>query len=212
VDHLPAVAQTVTELWALGVVPPLEELLRDTLDTPLVGRLLALLPVLLDPSAAFATTLFPAGVAPLSWDTIVPLLPALLGPGEDGPAPVEALHPLLVEILPSDALWVLVERAGVLLDDPEASIRGALDGLPAVLDADPYLVARMDIAAALDDLGPLRWAMIVAERPELAVAITGPAPDGPGPLPTLTAWVAGGTLETLLSTLQALSTLAPEPA
>lgn len=215
IDHVAALCDTVTNLWAAGLVPPLEELLRDVILTTAVADVVDLLPVLLDPGAHYAGVAFPEGAAPPSLDTLWVAARAALTPGDDGAVPLDTLSPLFPPLLDHEDTWLVVDRLAALLAEPAALSRGLLADLGGALgDAlreDPSLPAADTVANGLDDLSTLRPLLVMVEAEGLREATLATSTEQPGPLPTLTLWTMDGTFAVLIDTVDVLLTLLPTP-
>lgn len=215
VDHVAALCDTVTNLYAAALLPPLEELLRDVILTTAVADVVDLVPVLLDPSAHYAGVELPEGASPPSVDTLWVAARAALTAGEDGTVPLDTLSPLLPPLLGDDQTWLCLDRLAALLAEPAALSRGLLTDLGGALgDAlreDPSLPAADTLADGLEDLSSLRPVLVMLEGEGLREATLSTSTELTGPLPTLTVWTMDGTFAVLIDTVDVLLTLLPSP-
>jgi hypothetical protein len=210
--QLPALVDTIGEAHALGLVPPVEELLRDTAATALVGDLVDLLPTLLEPLDYHDAAYFPAGIQPLdltlAWDTLAVLLTAD-GTGE---TPLTGVAGPVRTALNQSGTWAALGTLGGLLGEPDALTRGALGQLGALCGADPALDALDTLADTLEDDAIVRPLLVVVEADALRDALAHTEIAQEGPVPFTARLVHGGTLAVLLDTLDLLTTLLSEDA
>jgi len=202
-DHIPDLVDTLGALYGSGLLPPVEELVRDTADAPLVSDVVGLVPVLLEPEAWYRAEWMPAGVEPVGFDDVWDWAGELLDPAT---SPLPALRPLLEVTLDDGGLWTTVDRFARLAAAPGAESRALLPLLADALAADPELDSARSLADALeaDSVRPL---LVLLEGPGLRDALAHSERDTPGPVPTAAGWVVDGTLDTLLRTLNALLSL-----
>lgn len=208
-DHIPDLVDTVGALYAEGLVPPIEEVLRDVADGPLFAHVIDLVPVLLEPEAHVDVAALPAGVNPVSFESVWTLAGDVLAPGDDGIAPADALQPLSAALLMPAGTWTAEQRLGALLDEPEALIRGVLPKAADLLADDPYLDAAGSLADLLDTPEDLRAPLVLVEGEGLRAAVVDTTAEEPGVVPTLTEWTVDGTVDVLVTTLQSLAALLP---
>ncbi|MDP2309486.1 MAG: hypothetical protein Q8P18_25920 [Pseudomonadota bacterium] len=208
--QVPALVETVAEAHELGLVPPVEELLRDTADTALATDLLALLPTLLDPWAYHDPGYFPAGTPPLdftlAWDTAAFVLTA----DTTGESPLAALAGPMKAALAQSGTWTTLGALGALLAEPDALSTGALDAVGALCEADPGLAVLDTLADTLEDAALVRPLLVLVEADALRDAATRTELAHEGPIPFTARLVHGGTLQVWLDTLSLLTTLLPE--
>ncbi|MES2640170.1 MAG: hypothetical protein V4850_11825 [Myxococcota bacterium] len=207
--QVPALVDTVGEAHALGIVAPVEELLRDTADTALAADLLALLPTLLDPWDYHDPADLPAGTPPLDftlvWDTAAVVLTA----DATGETPLAALAGPVKAALAQSGTWTTLGALGGLLAEPDALSVGALDAVAALCEADPALDVLDSLAETLEDTALLRPLLVLVEADALRDAAAHTELTREGPIPFTARLVHGGTLQVLLDTLSLLTTLLP---
>lgn len=208
--RVPEVVQLLSDVHALGLVPPVEEAVRDLGDTALADDLMLVLPVLLDPWAHHDPELFPAGVAPLDFAGTWDLAAALLVPDGAGRTPVAPLAGVARAALDEDGTWLALDRFATLAALADARTAGVLDLLADACAADPTLAVLDDAADTLEDPVLVRPLLVLAESDALHVAILATAPEAEGPIPFTAKLVRGGTLGVILDTLRLLTTLLPE--
>ncbi len=201
--HIPDLVNTVSVVWDAGLMPPLEDVLRDALGGPLLADLIPALPALLDPTGWYDTAAMPAGVRPVDWATAWQWAGALLDPA--GPLPT--LQPLVDTLVGSRSTWLLAERAGVLLADPDAVVRTVLPRIADAVEADPTLTGPEALADLLADADALRPLLVLAEADGLRAALMSTSVAEPGPVPTVTAWTLDGTLDRALGAVSTLLNL-----
>lgn len=208
--QLVSLVDVIAEVHTLGLVPPVEEVLRDAGDTALAGDVLVLLPVLLDPWAYHDRAYFPAGLPPLDYGTAWDTAATLLAPDADGRTPIAALAGPVKTLLGQDATWGVLGRFTTLVALPDAEIAGVLGLLDAACRADPTLAMLDDGADILADPALVRPLLVLAEADALRDAVSRTELTQEGPLPFTARLVHGGTLGVLLDTLRLFSTLLPE--
>jgi hypothetical protein len=207
--QVPALVDTVDEAHALGIVAPVEELLRDTADTALAADLLAILPTLLDPWDYHDPADLPAGTPPLdftlAWDTAAVVLTA----DATGETPLAALAGPVKAALAQSGTWTTLGALGTLLAEPDALSVGALDAVAALCEADPALDVLDSLADTLEDTALVRPLLVLVEADALRDAASHTELAREGPIPFTARLVHGGTLQVLLDTLSLLTTLLP---
>lgn len=207
-----ALVNVVGEVHQQGLVPPVEEIVRDAADTAIAADLVALLPVLLDPWAYHDATYLPAGIPPLDFPTAWDTAAALLTPDSGGATPIAALSGPIKALLSRDDTWTLVHRLGDLLAEPDALSRGALDYVADLCEADPALESLTTLGDTLEDRALLRPLLVLVEADALRDALAQTELTRPGPIPFTAGLIHGGTLQLLLDTLELFTTLLPEEA
>lgn len=212
--QVPALVDTIGEAHALGLVPPIEELLRDTADTAFAADLVDLLPTLLDPWAWHDADYFPAGTPPLDFDTVWDTAAFLLTAGpSDGAGsletPTAALAGPVKAALAQEGTWTTLGALGELLAESDALTARALDHVGALCGADPGLATLDALADALENTTLARPLLVLAEADALQDAATRTELVQEGPLPFTARLVHGGTLDVLLDTLALLANLLP---
>ncbi len=208
--QVPALVDVLGEAHALGLVPPVEELLRDSADTALAGDLVAFLPALLDPWAHHDADYFPAGFPPLDFPAAWDVAADLLAVDGDGRTPIAALAGPAKTAIGQDATWDVLDRFATLVALPDAESADLLLLVDAACQADPALEALDAAADTLEDralVGPL---LVVVEADALRDALSRTELTREGPVPFTAKLVHGGTLQLLLDTLQLFTTLLPE--
>lgn len=207
--QVPALVDTVAAAHALDLVPPIEELLRDTADTALASDLVALLQVLLDPWTYHDPGYFPAGIPPLdfamAWDTAAFVLTA----DASGESPLAALAGPVKAALAQTGTWTTLAALGALLGEPDALSVGALGAVGALCEADPGLAVLDTLADTLEDAALVYPLLVLVEADALRDAATRTELVQEGPIPFTARLVHGGTLAVLLDTLSLLTTLLP---
>jgi hypothetical protein len=208
--RLDAVVASTSLAWDSGWVPPVEELVRDLADSPLLDDALRAVPALTDPWAHHSRADFPAGVDPVDVNAVWTLAKTSLEPGRSGGTPLSRVAPVLPAALGRDETPLVLARASGLLVAEDSVVRGLVDELPARLAADPLLAGASELADLLEAEGFVRPLLVLAETEPLHEALLDTEPTQPGPVPWVASLVVDGTLDTLLSTLDVLSTLLPE--
>lgn len=207
--RIDALVETLDRLHTLGLVAPVEELLRDLAGTRAVEDLLAVLPALDDPAAHHDLSVFPAGVDPVDFDLIWDLATDALATDASGQTPLDRLAGPVNAVLSHDGTWTALHATGRLLGDPRAEIHELLAAFPEFLAEDPTLQGARDAAELLENDAWVRPILVLAESDDLRGAVASTEVVQPGPLPFTAQLVVGGTFEVLLHTIDALTRLLP---
>lgn len=202
--HVPDVVDAITAVYDAGLVPPVEELLRDVADAPIAGDLTLLVPALLEPSGYFDLDELPAGADVLDFDDVWAL-------GVDTLAEFDRVRALVEPVLDADATWTTLANLGRLLDDPEARVAGLLDDLSTVMVDDPDLAAADTLADKVEQDALAEPLLVLVESEALRDAVATTASDDEGPLPWLARMIVDGTLDTLVTTLRFFRDLLEAP-
>ena len=210
--RMDGLVDTASAIHTARLVPPLEEALRDLAGAPLVDDVVAFVPALVDPWEHHGHGAFPADIDPLDLDAMWTIARDVLTPDATGRSPLDHLSGVLNAAFVQDGTWDALGAIGVLLADPSSVTPTLLDELPAVLEADPDLTAAQDLADIVQDDAFVRPLLVLAENVTLRDALATTELTRPGPLPFTASLVVGGTLDTLLDTLDLLATLIPETA
>lgn len=207
--RIDALVETLDRLHTLGLVAPVEEVLRDLAGTQAVDDLVAMLPALDDPAAHHDLSRFPAGIDPVDFDLIWDLATDALATDASGQTPLDHLAGPVEAALSNDGTWTALHAIGRLLGDPRAELHDLVAGFPDVLAADPTLDIARDAADLLENDALVRPLLVVAEAEAPRNALASTEVVQPGPLPFTAQLVVGGTVDVLLDTIDALTTLLP---
>ena len=204
-DRLPQLVDALTLTHGAGLVPPLEELLRDAGGSPFLRDLLLVLPVVLDSRRLGTPSGCAPGAAPLAWSDAFALLSRALLDGPDTPAAVTTLGPVLAAVLPAPGTWAALGNAAPWLQASGARVQ-SLPALSARLlaRASPDDGVRAPIAALIDDPTLREPVLLLLGHRPLGAALAATAADAPGPLPFAARFITSGTLTRLLTHLDAL--------
>lgn len=208
--QVPELVELLSEVHGRGLVPPMEEVVRDLGDTAIARDLVAALPVLVEPLAHHDAAYFPAGLPPLDFSTIWDTAAALLAPDGAGRTSLAPLEGPLRALVSEDATWELAARFATLAALDDAHAARLLDRLDEACHADPALATLDDAADALEEPTLVRPALVLLEAPPLHAAILTTAPDAEGPIPFSARLVQGGTVQVLLDTVRLFASLLPE--
>lgn len=202
-DELEPLVEVITIVHDRELLPPTEEVLRDLASSALVSDLGLLVPLLLDPSP-LAVDGCPTGASPLEFEDLWDLIGEALTKGERAEAPVATLQPVLNALLGQEGTWTALGNLAGLLGEDEATVREALPLVAEIVAADPDLELVAQLGPLLGDealSGPL---LRIAESRELMDAVGSTELSQEGPLPFGARLVTGGTVESLLRTLDLL--------
>lgn len=207
-DDIPALVDALGAAYTLGVLEPLEEVVRDLGDAGVDDELVVVVEVLLEPDRYLDRADVPATVSFVDLPTVWGWLPGLLVPDADGTTPLDDMSALTGAVLGRSTTWEAVGALATLLAEPEAELHGVLTGLPEALAEDPELTVATSLADTLADRDATRPLWVLVEADGVRAALT--AAD-PGPVPTLAGWTLDGTLDALIQTLQLLASLLDDP-
>lgn len=199
-DRLPDLVDLVSTLYQRGAVPPLEELLADVGSTALAADLVEVVGLGLDPSA-LQVPACPEGSQPLRFEGMVGLVQALLSERLGGSA-LDRLDPLLQVLLGAEESWQAIGNLGALAQAEDARLFELPAMLVEGLSGETTEPDRLRLAQVLNDPTWTDPLLRLAENPTLAAALrdSGTAQE-PGPLPWAAQLIIGGTLDTLLRTV-----------
>lgn len=205
-SRIPEVVDLISAAESFGLVPPLEEGLRDLVGGPLLTHLMAALPGLMDLEGALAGAPGRSSVPPevrlpdtamlLGW------MVAILSPDGEGRTPLDRLGPPLQAALAQEGTWEALAHLGLLLQAPDTELAGLLPRLLPLLEADPSISLLDSAADLLSDPALVRPALVLAEEDALRDAVFATSLTEEGPLPFLARLQVGGTLDALLGTLE----------
>jgi hypothetical protein len=198
-DRIPELVDVLAQAHASGLVPPLEELLRDVGDSALLGDVTAAVPVILDPSPLAVDTC-PTGSSPLDFPGLWGLARVMLVGGSE-PAVLDTLAPAASVWVEDDATWTALENLSTLLAADGSRVRELPDMSARLLAADPDLAIIRDLAPILQDPSLSQPVLRLAESPVLAEELGRTELDAEGPLPFFARLVTGGTLDVALRTI-----------
>jgi hypothetical protein len=209
-DRIDAIVELAGVLHVHGLVPPVEEAVRDLDGSLLVDAIVAFLPSLADPYAHHDGDFFPAGVDPIDVDAAFTLVEAVLSEDADGRTPLQMLSGPVAAIIGHDGTWTALHNLEPLLDTPDSRLAAAGPWFAGQLASDPDGEAFAVLADTIETPELVRPLLLIAEADGFREAVARTELLQPGPLPTTASLVCGGTLDELLDTLRILVTLLPE--
>ncbi|MCK6507619.1 hypothetical protein L6R53_30345 [Myxococcota bacterium] len=199
-DHLVGVVDLASALYGRGLVPPAEEALRDLGGSSLAADLSLVVGLVLAPEV-LAVEGCPTGSAPLTFEGLVGLLRAALADRLGG-APVEVFEPVLQAALAREETWTALHNMGALLRSADARALQGLSLLAELVRLDPDLSLRQALVPLLEEPDLVYPALRLVEAPSLLEAAAAPSDAArQGPLPWLARLVTGGTLDSVLRTV-----------
>ena len=195
-DRLPETVNVLAALHSHGLVPPVEEALRDLAPSTLVGDLSVLVETLVDPSALQVDSC-PTESEPLDFDTLWDTSATFMSEPEF----LETLAPVIESALENDATWTMIDNGSFLASFPTARVHALPELIVALnaTDSDGDLLQLM--VATVQDPALFRPAMAAIETPELRDAIIETSPDSEGPLPFITRLIISDTVTVMLQTV-----------
>lgn len=198
-ENLTALVSTVSSVHARGGVNPLEELLRDVADSAFVDDLTDLIAVMFDPSD-LPTDACPAQAEPLdlsqAWDAVAVGL-------ESGGA-FDQFNTVLQLWLGQSVTWTILDNAGDLLMQDHARSQSVLSLLGRINTWDAEGLLRENVEIILEQPAVYTPALHLLEAQPLQEALAAAELTQEGPLPFSARLVTGGTLESVLRTVDLL--------
>lgn len=223
VDRVPELVSLLSLLYDQGMVPPVEDLLRDVGTSALVYEVFDLLPVVLDPASdqswcpasdpgcatepwgGWCAGSLPDGVAPVDLDFLRDLAGRLVTEDDaTGLTPVDTVLPLLQRAVDHPGTWTALNHGAALLQDSGSRTQGILLELPGLVEEDPDLSSLHTLAGVLARPSLTTPVLRIVETEPVCATLATSDDEHPGPLPFAARLVTGGTLSDLLSTLQLL--------
>jgi len=200
VDELQPLVDVLTVVDGRELIPPVEEVLRDLASSALMGDVAKLVPLILDPSP-LAVDACPEGSAPLDFDAVWDMAGAgLLGEGRDEP-PLQTLQSVLNATLGQEGTWTAMGNLAALMQEDEATLQDLWTLAPKLVEADPELSLVQDLGPVLRDPEVVGPALRLGESTDLIDAVGHTELSQEGPLPFGARLVTGGTVDSLLRTL-----------
>jgi hypothetical protein len=202
-SRIPAFVDLTSDLHSTGAMPPIEEVIRDLGDEPLLDDVIDLVPVLVDPDDHGIA----AGSQPAA--DLQDLLGAALWVFErdGGQTGWEQMRPLVQAVVEQPGTWAATANAGPLLADQGSQTAHLFDLLEPMIESDPDLVMLDQVGALLGDRDIAEPLLRVAETPGVAEALLTPTPQGDDPEVPLAfgaRLITGGALEDLLKMVDLL--------
>lgn len=199
-DRIPDLADLATSVEDGGGVVPIEELVRDVADEPMLADAIDLVPVLASPEAYSLA----AGDEPaVDLHDAMGLLVWVFH--EDaGRTGLERILPLVEPVVDEPGTWVAEENLGRLLAEDGSQTGHILDLLPPMLAIDPDLATVDQLAPLIGDptlAGPL---LRVAETDDVgATLLAADAPGDPDEVPVgyVGRLIVDGTVDEVLATI-----------
>jgi hypothetical protein len=175
-DHVGDLVQVVSDTRAAGLVPPLEEVLRDTSDSDLTEAVVALVPAM-DRPARYNITARDA--QPATLEDLLGLVVWVVEPGEGGETGWQRLKPVLLPALEHDGTWEAAGVAGRVLADRDSALARAHRLIPPIVEADPSLSLVTELAPILRDRTATAPALRLASTEAvLEPLLTAEVPEG----------------------------------
>ena len=198
-DRVPELVDVLAAAHATGLVPPVEELLRDAADTALMGDLTGAIPLILDPSGLVVDEC-PPGSQPLDLPGAWGLLRVSLV-GGSRPAALTTLAPLAEVWVADEATWTGIENLGVLLRADGARVHGVPELIARVIGVDPDLSLLRAHTPLLRDPALVQPMLKIVENAALFQSLAVTSTEVEGPLPFVARLIVGGTLTEALRTV-----------
>ncbi|MBT3218605.1 MAG: hypothetical protein HN348_05890 [Proteobacteria bacterium] len=197
-NRIPELADMATTLYEYESIEPIEELIRDLGIQPVVGDVMVLLPVFVEPDQYGLT----AGVAPAMDFQDALSLVLWIWEEDNGETGWQKIEPLLLPLADDDDTWVLVGRLGTLLEDEQSQISNILELVPPILAIDPDLEILDQIAPLLGNkkIGkPLLRALETVGFTSELIATAPTAEDPEVPMAFGARLITDGTLDDILT-------------
>lgn len=199
-DQLQPLVDTLTVAHDRGLLPPLEEMLRDLGNTPIADDLVALVPLLLDPRPLDVDAC-PDGSEPLDLEQIWALVGDAMLARDRDQAPLATLQPVLNATLTQDATYTALGNLGGLLAEQDASVGALWELIPELVAVNPDLSLVHDLGPLIRDEQIRGPALRLLESRQLTGAVGETSLTEEGPLPFAARLVTGGTLDAVLRTV-----------
>lgn len=204
-NRIPEMVELAADLHATAALDPVEEVLRDLGDEPLVDDLVAMLPAILEPEAYGITA---GEQPPIDFQDLLSALLWALEPGDDGRTGWQRLEPFATPLLTDDATWTVLDRLGSLLAEGTSQTAQILDLVARVLPEDIDLALLDDVALLVGDERVSGPALRLLES-ELLTELLATNPTGQDarvPLAWVVELVLSGILEDLLELVDLMLT------
>lgn len=181
-DHLVRLVDLASMLHTRGLVPPLEEALRDVGPTDLAADLVGLLPALALPSAWGVRS---EEGPPATLTHLLDLVYWLVRARDDGGDGIgwHRLAPMVLPLLDEPALWSSLQALGDVLADRRAALSTGLELVPSLRALDADGVVRPTLAALLREPRLTRPLLHAIEEGSLVAELLSPRPTGADPRP-----------------------------
>lgn len=199
-DQLQPLVDTLTVAHDRGLLPPLEEVLRDLGNTPIADDVVALVPLLLDPGPLDVDAC-PDGSEPLELEQIWALVGDALLARDRDQAPLATLQPVFNATLTQDATYTALGNLGGLLAEQDASVGALWELIPELVAVNPDLSLVHDLGPLIRDEQIRGPALRLLESRPLTGAVGETSLTEEGPLPFAARLVTGGTLDAVLRTV-----------
>ena len=200
-DRVEELVEVLALAWRAGLLPPVEESLRDVGDADFASDVAAVIPLVVDPSPLDVAEC-PTDSAPLDFDGLAEILDATLVGDTPGASGLDTLRPALQPALRDEGTWAALGNLGVLLQTEGAQVRQLPDLGARIVAADPDLQVFADLSGVFREPGLVEPVLGLVGSTALGDALTATAPGQPGPLPWLSRLAVSGTLDRTLHTLQ----------
>ncbi|MDP6932529.1 MAG: hypothetical protein QGG40_06405 [Myxococcota bacterium] len=200
-DHVEDLVQILAGAYDQGLAHPVEEALYDLGSSAIASDTMEVLGWILEASE-LPTDRCPNNVQPIDFAAFWEIMGASLDTNEElGASALEVLQPGLDAALRDDGLALAWSNLGTLLADDRARTH---EVLPAMVDkispeGDDQLADLFASTVSSDVV--LQPMLRLLENEALGSAITNTTPQASGPLPFFARVVTGGTLESVLWTL-----------
>ena len=197
VDRVAEMVDILAVLHTEAMVPPLEELLRDLVDSPLMGDITAVLPTVFEPERMGAHSC-EDGAEPLHFDQVwITARDTLAEPDSDD----SAFTQLIEHTFRSEELWTMIDRGARLGQEPDALMH---EMPPLLLELLTDQEAQ-DTSQMLEDIlnDPEIWkgTLTIVESTAMRDAMLAHSDDVSGPLPFIARLVVSDTVTVMLQTL-----------
>jgi len=196
-DRIPDLVNVLSAIHDQSVSHPLEEALRDLLDTALVVSLIDAAPLLLEPASHYDSDFNTANA--FDFEELWEMLAASADLAGDSPLPTFRL--VLATLGEEEAPWQAVDHLGDLMANEDAKFQSLL----SLYTAMPKIAGDGDRASEESLLTDEAWTqdlLIFLETEAFAEALGSSSKSNEGPLPFAARLVTNQTLDSLLQTLE----------
>ena len=196
-DRIPDLVNVLSAIHDHSISHPVEEALRDLLDTALVTSLIDATPLLLEPDSHY-TADFNTSDA-FDFEELWELLAAAADLEGDSPLPTFRL--VLATLGAEEAPWQAIDHLGDVMANEDAQLQSLLS-LIAAMPETGNAESKGSEESILTDEAWTQDLLIFLETEALADAMVSSSESDEGPLPFAARLVTNGTLDSLLQTLE----------
>jgi hypothetical protein len=198
-DRLPELVEIMATLHSTGLLPPLEEVLRDLASSRLFGDLTVSVQTVIDPTPLNTEGCL-EGTTPLDFDLLWTAADDALG-YTTGPS---VLSDVLQSAIDGQALWTVVDNGAVLVAQEDARIHALPSLVVDALSVDNDGTAISLIRSLISNTETWETVLILLETDDIVDAMTHEGEEIDGPLPFVASLILSDTVTVMLQTVDLL--------